>query len=296
MQGRDRLLRVSDSTFVYVRCQSCGAAFQSAPPSPKEIGKYYPTDYGPYTNVQTVVKPPGFWNKTVKKLLRAGSRSVQRRLNSLYQPSAPGSTLLDYGCGSDKVLTESKRKGWQTLGVDFSPDVVNKVQAAGHAAYLATEDVWKKIPDDSITLIRMNHVIEHLYDPEEVLRHLLRKLKPGGKLHLATPNPAGLSARMFRSRWLGLDCPRHIVLFPPQPLVRHLKEIGFGPVELLPEFVTKDVARSAGFFLIDLDWMKHDRNAALVDQPFVSAILALPCFLATKIGWCDRYHVIAHKT
>lgn len=282
-----------------MRCRSCGVSFQSTPPTPAELEQYYPGHYGPYQKAAQTATRVGFFTKTLtkpfRKLLNAQENLLQRRLDSLYQPSVAGLTLLDYGCGSDEWLKTAKQKGWRTIGVDFSPDVVKQVKAAGHEAYLVSENLWREIPDESVDLIRLNHVIEHLYDPLEVLQNLFQKLKPRGQLHLATPNPSGLSSRLFRSRWLGLDCPRHLVLFPPRLMERDLKKTGFARAELWPQSVTKDFARSLGFVLTDLGWMDHADIYSLMDQPLLAATLAVPCHVAAKIGWCDRYHVIAQK-
>ncbi|HEY5234028.1 MAG TPA: class I SAM-dependent methyltransferase [Verrucomicrobiae bacterium] len=293
-RGRDRLLRITDDEFIYLRCGACGACFQAAPPAPAEISKFYPSDYGPYQKWKQTATP-GFFRKATGKLLNSGTRKLRHRLKALYQPPRGYSVFLDYGCGSEKFLGTAKHKGWRTIGVDFSESVVEKVKAAGHGGLIAGEKLWREIPDESLTLVRMNHVIEHLYDPADVLQHLFRKLKPGGRLHLATPNPAGLGSRLFGSRWLGLDCPRHIILFSPQLVADCLKKAGFQSVEIFPEFVTKDVARSAGFLLADMGWMKHEKIPSLVDAPLGVAVLALPCFIAAKINLCDRYHVIAQK-
>jgi hypothetical protein len=86
-----------------------------------------------------------------------------------------------------------------------------------------------------------------------------------------------------------------LVLFPPHLMGCCLEKIGFARVELWPQAVTKDFARSLGFVLTDLGWMDHAKIYSLMDQPLLVATLALPCFVTAKIGWCDRYHVIAQK-
>jgi hypothetical protein len=148
--GRDRLLRVTNKEFTYMRCRSCGASFQSTPPTPVELEQYYPGHYGPYQKAGQMAGRPGFLMRVLRKLSNVQGNSLPRRLESLYQPSLAGLTLLDYGCGSDEVLTAAKQKGWRTIGVDFSPDVVEQVKAAGHEAYLVGENVWREIPDGSV--------------------------------------------------------------------------------------------------------------------------------------------------
>ena len=61
----------------------------------------------------------------------------------------------------------------------------------------------------------MNHVLEHLYNPRETLTRLCSKMPQGGRLHLATPNAASATFRLFGKCWFPLDCPRHIVIYTP---------------------------------------------------------------------------------
>ena len=294
--ARDRLLRVTEVEFAYLQCKACGAFFQAAPPPPGEMAHYYPEDYGPYAGQLKPAQSQGSLHKALKKLSAFESRTLNEHLEELYRPASVGLQLLDYGCGSDKFLNRARKKGWQTIGVDFAPSVLETVKASGHRAYLADEEVWQGVPDESTSVIRMNHVIEHLYAPGEVLKNLFRKLTRGGQLHIATPNPAGLGSRLFRSRWLGLDCPRHIVLFPPAVLARLLKETGFTQLEVIPEFVTKDLARSIGYYLVDAGLIKHEAVSGLMHKELLSAALALPCLVSVKLGWPDRYHIIAKKS
>jgi hypothetical protein len=70
-------------------------------------------------------------------------------------------------------------------------------------------------------------VIEHIADPIRSLEICHRLLRPGGVLSLTTPNLASLGHSLFGRDWIGLDAPRHLVLFTPDSLARCLGRIGF---------------------------------------------------------------------
>jgi Methyltransferase domain len=73
-------------------------------------------------------------------------------------------------------------------------------------------------------------VIEHLHDPAGDLRRIYGLLRPGGLMWIATPNLEALGLRRFGRDWLGLDPPRHLVLFTRASLERLLRETGFEPL------------------------------------------------------------------
>lgn len=76
-------------------------------------------------------------------------------------------------------------------------------------------------------VITLNHVIEHVSDPIELLRSCYRLLKLGGQLWLQTPNIDSLGSRRYGRHWRGLEPPRHLVLFDPVSLRSALHQAGF---------------------------------------------------------------------
>jgi SAM-dependent methyltransferase len=73
----------------------------------------------------------------------------------------------------------------------------------------------------------MFHVLEHLRDPLQGLRFAGRLLKPTGTLVIQVPNISSIQARLFGTRWYGLDVPRHLINFSPKALSFLLDEAGY---------------------------------------------------------------------
>lgn len=273
-----------DVRFAYVRCTGCGAAQLSTGPSASSAGAFYPDEYAPYHRpspaVLAMFRPPTLVDKPLLRTLR-----------TVYGSPPPGGRLLDFGCGSPATLDAARGGGWTGTGVDFSPLVVDAVRAAGHDAMLV--DAFESEPGGSYDLIRGNHVIEHVYDPPDLMARLLRHLRPGGVLHFATPNPDGLGSRLFRRHWFSLDAPRHVVLFPPDLLARLLLEAGAADVQVMHEVVTKDVVRSGTYLRQELLGgggadVTADDGSRLLNR----AVRPL-AELAARRGASDRYHVFA---
>jgi SAM-dependent methyltransferase len=316
-QGHDRLHRVNDQQFTYSLCRDCKLIFLSLRPVESEIKTFYPGNYEPYKATissdnseyptQARKQIEFFGKRNVLKLTRRLISLLNRTIDSIhperlsheierfYTPTEAGLRLLDFGCGSDFFLNRARKLGWTTVGLDFSDDVVQKICKSGHQGLLMSSDVWNKIEDESLDFVRMSHVLEHLYEPREVLENIKRKMKTGAVLHIILPNPVGVSAKIFRSRWLDLDCPRHISLYPPSELEKMLTEVDFQLIKTVPEVLTNVFSRSFGFVIHDLGLISHDAVLQLKDDQAVNSVLHSPITLSSKLGLYDRFHTFVRK-
>lgn len=300
VSGRDRLLKISDQVFTYSRCSRCGITFQSTRPVESEIRRFYPEDYHQYQPQYSAPKA-----SVIRRYIRAvsrwivatvtGERRFREKIDRFYDVIREGIIFLDFGCGSGKFLSRSVKFGCRTIGMDFSPIARAEAAKKGHEALPIDAAGWAKIPEGTVDLVRMNHVVEHLYTPRETLARIYAKMANGARLHVAVPNPRGLSARMFRSRWRGLDCPRHVILFTPEALVEVLQDIGFRNIRVIHEPLTKDQVRSWGYVLEDLRLMRATKVEDLIESPLFAALCALPAAVCTAIRWSDRFHILAEK-
>ncbi|MBL8842152.1 MAG: class I SAM-dependent methyltransferase [Planctomycetes bacterium] len=267
------------------------AAAPSAPAAPLDPKRSWPRA-GP-TLRRLGLPAARALNGALRLLLRD---RADRELKHFYKPSRPGLKLMDFGCGSEKWLNHAKKLGYAAaVGVDFSPQVIERVRAAGHEGHVNGPGLWEAIAPGSLDLIRLNHVLEHLYEPQQVLTRLIERLAPGGRLHLALPNPDSLSARWFKSRWFSLDCPRHVMLFSPQRTRQFIEALGLRDVTLLHETVTKDIARSIGYGCIDRGELPADRVEALMHDELLAELAWLPARVAALLGRADRFHLLARK-
>jgi 2-polyprenyl-3-methyl-5-hydroxy-6-metoxy-1,4-benzoquinol methylase len=310
-RGWDRSHRLSEQRFTYSRCARCGVRFESMRPREEDAHRFYPeTYYDPRRPEHQPLSPADArarlhstrdrrfvrWLTPLNDALaRVAPDPLPGRLARAYARRRDGAVLLDYGCGSPAFLDWARTRGWQTVGLDVSDRVLEEVREAGHRALSADPQSWQALDDGSVELARMNHVVEHLYRPREVLSALSAKLAPGGTLHLSTPNPRSIGSIALRSRWLGLDCPRHVMLYPPRVLAALLHEIGFSRVETFHEVLTKDLVRSVGHLLHDMGRIRHDEILAMADREAPAVALYAPMRLAAACRVSDRFHCFAQK-
>ena len=286
----------------YFTCGGCGAHYLGDRPVVEELESVYFEGYLPYEANGKLVPAAAARPTRIAGLalyaLAAGLERVrpddlQARLDAFYRPERPGQLLLDYGCGSTAFLDKAAAAGWDTIGADFAPAILAAIAEHGHRGVLIGDAFVSEVADGSVELVRMNHVMEHLYEPAEDLRTIHRKLRPGGRIHIATPNAAALSGLAFKTRWFGQDCPRHAALYSPAVLRTLMLEWGFRDVSVAHEVATKDLARSWGIAQFARGRLRHDEIYGLAADPHRARVLAPAAKIAALAGRADRFHLFA---
>jgi 2-polyprenyl-3-methyl-5-hydroxy-6-metoxy-1,4-benzoquinol methylase len=292
--ARDFFYRTTWREFAYRRCKQCKTIFQTDPPPPSAMSDYYPGSYGPH-HVRSSGK-----DRFYSLINRVHSSLCSRypffkKRNEFFSEMNSDDLLLDYGCGGGEALDAAQRQGAKTFGIDFADSLHGELQRRGHATSPATAD-WQSVvlAAGGATHIRLNHSLEHLHQPEELLDDLARVCRPGAKLHISVPNPQGLSARWFGRYWRGLEAPRHIVLFSAGQIERLLRQHGFTQIAQYTEPTAKDFARSLSVIGGDAD-----KNFAPVDPAPENALALLAGLILTLpaplFGAGDRLHIFARR-
>jgi len=312
--GKDLLLGASGLHFPYMRCANCDLIFLSERPTTESIGMFYPENYHPYskpvqfdTSLKERSAPERLFEgveiRLVENLRKRLMKFLERKYPDDVIPAMQrfsrtprrGALLLDFGCGSSWMLNRFRELKWATIGMDFNETIVEQVRKDGHRGILVCNEGWAEIDDGSVDAVRMNHVLEHLYDPRPTLSNLLAKMTAGGRIHIAVPNPRGLSALLFRSKWFSLEAPRHVMLYSPKGLGKLLSDTGFVDVKVFHERTSKDLARSLGYCLRDLHILKAELVLGMADEPLLNAWLTLLTWPAGGMGFGDRIHAFASK-
>jgi 2-polyprenyl-3-methyl-5-hydroxy-6-metoxy-1,4-benzoquinol methylase len=133
---------------------------------------------------------------------------------------AQGGALLDIGCSSGGFLRTLAGPAWELYGIEVSPTEAQKAEASTGAKVFVGDILDAPFSASTFDVITGFHVLEHVYQPKQVVGKLWEWLKPGGILYLHVPNIHALEARIFQSYWYGLELPRHLYHFSPASLSR----------------------------------------------------------------------------
>jgi SAM-dependent methyltransferase len=96
-----------------------------------------------------------------------------RLLTELARCNAGG--LLSLGCGNAAVEVGVAREGYRVLGVDAIEEAVELARAKGIDALCA--DIMRWSPNEVWSVIYMDGVLGHLYDPQTGLQGIMRRIR-----------------------------------------------------------------------------------------------------------------------
>lgn len=155
-------------------------------------------------------------------------------------------TLLDIGSGNHSA---SKTKSvFPTViyhGLDLDKEYNNSPEDFASMDKFYELDLTRLqmdiIPDNYYDAIIMMHVIEHLYNGDEVVKLLVKKLKPGGYFYIEYPGKKSTKLPSMYGTLNFKDDPTHVRLYSVKELTSVFQKAGCE--------VLKSGTRRNGFFL-----------------------------------------------
>jgi SAM-dependent methyltransferase len=162
------------------RCKSCDLIYPDPMPVPiGGIGQHYSEDPAEYFKIHVFEQ----------KLERA--EKLIREAESLVNIGR----LLDIGSGQGAIALTAQRLGWNVTCVEPSPSFAVSLRERGLDVQENTLENLS-LPECSFDAVILSAVLEHLYNPNQVLAIISRLLKPDGILFLDVPNERGLYYRI----------------------------------------------------------------------------------------------------
>lgn len=211
--------------FSIFSCNSCGLVFTNPRPKLENLGLYYQSDkYYSHTSSQGGIIP--FIYRKVKEI----------NLKTKFKQVTAGSVInkvLDIGCGTGDFLNVCKKSGMEIYGIEPESKARNLAKEILKVEILHP-DQSEKIPDESLDLITMWHVLEHVPDLNKQISELSRIIKKGGKVVIALPVYESYDAEVYKEKWAAWDVPRHLYHFNKAVISKMMLANGFKSGNVYP--------------------------------------------------------------
>lgn len=177
--------------------------------------------------------------------------------------------VLDVGCSNGVFLDIFREKGWETWGVEPS----GSGSAAKNKGHKIIKDTFEKakLQEDYFDLIILNHTLEHLDNPLQVLTKIYKLLKYDGVLFVDVPNAGGLGAKLLGKCWPYRLPLEHKWQFTKQSLTVFLEKSGFKILHFesrsgIFEYANPFLELSRPRFLLDLFAAPYSLLATILDM------------------------------
>ncbi len=166
---------------VTVGCNDCGLIQMNPLPTDAAFNTFYQKDYRRF--YQGIVKPSDEYIKALKKTER-----LDYTVNFLKQHAQLGmaAIVLDFGCSEGALFEAMGRHGFggQLVGVEPNPDFAAYATQCNRAKVYASIDEV----EETVDLIVVNHVFEHLVNPIGFLKIIQKNLSATGLLYIDVPD------------------------------------------------------------------------------------------------------------
>lgn len=170
---------------------------------------------------------PVFSKETYDELYRRASSSTWDEADRLDQQLvretlcsllATGK-ILDIGCGTGSLLSPLSRR-FETCGIEINADASAAAEQRGVHIVARDLEELTAVPEEFDAIIACD-VIEHVFNPLELLQRMLAKVAPQGYVVISTGNSDAWSWYLAGSRFWYCYLPEHISFVSPSWFRHH---------------------------------------------------------------------------
>lgn len=156
--------------------------------------------------------------------------------------------VIDIGCGDGKIAKEYHIRATPDyyMGVEVLPEDVEVARLFCSECILGNIEEFSALEWSALSnydLWVFGDVLEHLYDPWEILKKVRKSIATGGEIICCIPNSQhwSLQARLSMGDWRyekkGLLDRTHIRFFTKKTIVEMLEGAGFEVTEIVPRYI-----------------------------------------------------------
>ena len=233
-------------------------------PTPSNIGMYYESkEYISHHQDSGSLKEKLYkflqkFNLNFKRNIIAGNVGINK-------------TILDYGCGAGEFLKYIEEE-FNTFGFEVNSNARNAAKAkTKKTTFIENLD---QIENESLDVITLWHVFEHIENQEEILEIFHQKLKKNGVLIIAVPNHTSYDGQKYKDYWAAYDVPRHIWHFSKNGMLELMNTKNWNLFKIKPLLLDS--------FYISMLSEKYKKSSIFWIKGFING--AISNFKALKTG------------
>lgn len=144
------------------------------------------------------------------------------------RPTSTHIDILEIGVGSG-YFAKFFLEQYQTsnyIGLEYDPRLIDVTKKKVPYANLVQGNAEEFALDQKFDIVVSFQVLEHLYNPERMIKSIYHHLKPGGLLFVTTPNLSGFGASLMGKDWHGYRHD-HVSLKGHDEWLRLIEQHGF---------------------------------------------------------------------
>lgn len=305
--NNDRMFSDIKCSYELFKCTNCGLIFIYPQPSIEELSKHYPKDkYSVlielekikhvrkiFTLVECLYQYCSAKNNTSKFLQLASYLFYP--IKSMFRTTklVEKGNFLDIGCGIGYFPLIMKYMGMNAYGVEIG-EFDKKLSEDYNLNIFNGTLLGAKYESDFFDVVTINHVLEHVNNPLEMMEEMYRILKPGGYLIIGVPISNCLAFKIFGKYWSQLDTPRHLFTFSTTTLKKYAKNCGF-KINGMRYNSTSSYQFISSFIYMIEKITKRKCNRKIIHNLFLNLLfLPISSFL-NLIKFGDRVEIILTK-
>jgi len=241
--------------FSYFKCSNCGTLYNNIYPSESLLNNLYqnmPANMDSEVNTQNQIKNQASYAKYIYKGLNLlDTKNIQY-------------SFLEVGADRGLLIKELKN----LLGIKFKycigiepnnvvlKELEDNLKESSKNSKIVSDIQNLSLKDNQFNLSACIHILDHCYDPKELLINLNNNLKSNGLLLIVVHNPESTLAKVLGKRWPPY-CSQHPQLFTKRGMLKISELTGFELMKKGRTFNNFALSMITNFFRFNIDFANN---------------------------------------
>jgi len=212
-------------------CSNCSFEFVYPLPSTEEIEKFY-NKTRVVSDLKEIIK------KSIEDFDKGGWAPKRDWFNKVINTAKKYTkkeklNILEIGSGYGYFIHYTTKLGHTAIGTEVTASYTEIGNAAieGNIFYVPDGNYDKVVENNWADLVYLEHVLEHVLEPDQIMSQIKSKISPNGVLHISVPNSKSFLAKVMGSKWPWACPPDHLYYYNKKALTAFLERNGFEVLE-----------------------------------------------------------------